>query len=85
MTKAATRAELGATLRLRRTALGFTRGQMAAGVGLRLTDIHAIEKGVAPGTMIDSYVVWLAVLETWPATLREEQRERARLSERFAR
>lgn len=77
------RAEFGGRLRLRRTALGFTREQMAAGIGLRLNDVHEIEQGVAPRTMIDSYVVWLAVMESWPPDIREGQRQRARLSQRF--
>lgn len=83
MTDLVSRSELGDSLRLRRIALGFTREQMAAGIGLRLKDVHAIELGTAQGSITDIYVVWLAVAESWPATVREQQRERARLSERF--
>jgi DNA-binding XRE family transcriptional regulator len=85
MTDMVPRAELGASLRRRRAALGLTRGQMAAGIGLRLKDVHAIESGTAQNSLTDRYVVWLAIAESWPATVRDQQRERARLSERFIR
>lgn len=75
--------EQGAQLRVRRTALGFTRGQMAAGIGIPLREVHEIERGTASDAMSCQYVDWVTTMEKWPADVREEQLKLARNSERF--
>ncbi len=84
MTGTMTREEQGAKLRRRRKALGFTRGQMAAGLGLHLGEVHEIEQGIAIEAMRNYYVDWLTEMETWPASVRAAQLKLARDSERFS-
>lgn len=73
-----------AQLRLRRAALGFTRGQMAAGIGLRLLQVHGIEKGIEADELIDFYDRWLSRMEGWSAEQRAAQLKLARYGSRFA-
>lgn len=73
-----------AQFRLRRAALGFTRGQMAAGIGLRLLQVHGIEKGIESAALIDFYDRWLARIEDWTADQRAAQLRLARYGSRFA-
>ena len=76
-------ADVVAALRSRRRALGLTRKQMAAGIGMRLADVAEIERGEASDGRMNHYAGWLERMERWPADERERQIELARRGERF--
>jgi hypothetical protein len=70
-------------LRFRREATGLDRSQIAAGIGLTLTDVVMIESGQAEAALTAHYFAWLDRIEAWPAEAREFQIAAARAGERF--
>ena len=46
---------------------------MAAGLGLDVDVIRAIEEGAAPDEQCSHYVQWLDRIESWPAEHRTQQ------------
>jgi len=56
---------------------------MAAGIGLRLLQVHGIEKGRESNALIDLYEQWLTDIEGWSDSQRTAQLTRARKSLRF--
>ncbi|KAF0105582.1 MAG: hypothetical protein FD144_220 [Rhodospirillaceae bacterium] len=71
-------------LRRRRNALGFTRGQIAAGAGISLRDVHLIEKGGGTEAQVAGYEQWLMCMANWSTDQRAAQLERARNGQRFS-
>ena len=57
----------------RRRRLGASRETMAAGLGLDVDTVKAIEDGVASGQEHDHYSDWIGRIEAWPADLRARQ------------
>ena len=70
-------------LRSRRRALGLTRKAMAAGIGMRPSDVAEIERGEASDIRLTHYAAWLARMERWPAEERARQVAAAGRGERF--
>jgi hypothetical protein len=57
----------------RRRRLGASRETMAAGLGLDVDVIRAIEDGAASEEQSSQYVHWLDRIESWPAEHRTQQ------------
>jgi len=57
----------------RRRRLGASRETMAAGLGLAVDLVKAIEDGAASHDEHDRYSTWLGRIEAWPADLRARQ------------
>ena len=57
----------------RRRRLGASRETMAAGLGLPVDTVKAIEDGVAPEPECERYDTWLGRIEGWPADVRSRQ------------
>ena len=62
-----------AALSDRRRRLGASRETMAAGLGLDVDTVKAIEDGVASEQEHDQYSAWIGRIEAWPADLRARQ------------
>ena len=67
------RPEQLAALSDRRRRLGASRETMAAGLGLAVDMVKAIEDGVASDHEHDGYSAWLGRIEAWPADERARQ------------
>jgi hypothetical protein len=67
----------------RRRRLGASRETMAAGLGLDVDVIRAIEDGAAPEEQCSHYAQWLERIEAWPAELRTQQLLSAGKGRRF--
>ena len=67
------RPEQVAALSDRRRRLGASRETMAAGLGLSVDTVKAIEDGAASGQEHDGYSAWLGRIEAWPADERARQ------------
>ena len=67
----------------RRRQLGASRETMAAGLGLSMDTIKAIEDGVAPDPERSRYDTWLGRIEAWPADARARQFRAAGQGRRF--
>jgi hypothetical protein len=46
---------------------------MAAGLGLTLDEVRAIENGSAPSVLRAEYATWLERVERWPDERRQKQ------------
>jgi hypothetical protein len=57
----------------RRRRVGASRETMAAGVGLTVDDVRAIENGTAPSVLRAGYTTWLERVERWPDDRRQKQ------------
>ena len=57
----------------RRRRLGASRETMAAGLGLDVDTVKAIEDGAASDQEHDSYSAWIGRIEAWPADERARQ------------
>lgn len=57
----------------RRRRLGASRETMAAGLGLAVDIVKAIEDGNASDDEHDRYKTWLGRIEAWPAEVRAQQ------------
>jgi hypothetical protein len=57
----------------RRRRFGASRETMAAGLGLPVDTVKAIEDGTASGQEHDQYSTWLGRIEAWPADERARQ------------
>jgi hypothetical protein len=57
----------------RRRRLGASRETMAAGLGLAVDTVKAIEDGTASDHDHDRYSAWLGRIEAWPAEVRARQ------------
>lgn len=57
----------------RRRRLGASRETMAAGLGLSIDTVKAIEDGAASGQQHADYDSWLRRIEDWPAEVRARQ------------
>ena len=57
----------------RRRRLGASRETMAAGLGLPVDTVKAIEDGAASEQDYERYDTWLGRIEDWPADLRARQ------------
>lgn len=62
-----------ADLANRRRRLGASRETMAAGLGLDVDTVKAIEDGAASDQEHDSYSAWIGRIEAWPADERARQ------------
>ena len=62
-----------AALSDRRRRLGASRETMAAGLGLAVETVKAIEDGAASDQEHDGYSAWLGRIEDWPAEVRARQ------------
>ncbi len=62
-----------AELSNRRRRLGASRETMAAGLGVQLDTIKAIEDGVTTSQEQDWYDIWLRRIEDWSADVRARQ------------
>lgn len=62
-----------AALSDRRRRLGASRETMAAGLGLAVDAVKAIEDGAASDQEHDRYNDWLGRIEAWPADERARQ------------
>ncbi len=60
-------------LSARRRSVGASRETMAAGVGLSIDEVRAIENGSAAPPLRARYSAWLDRLENWPAERRQAQ------------
>ena len=69
---------------IRRRRLGVSRETMAAGLGLPIEDVRAIEEGAASGERSADYEAWLGRIEAWPADRRMAQLVAAGKGHRFA-
>jgi hypothetical protein len=69
----------------RRRRLGASRETMAAGLGLPVDALKAIEDGTAPDQHYDTYDTWLGRIEAWPAEVRARQFRTAGKGGRFDR
>jgi len=67
------RPEQRAALSDRRRRLGASRETMAAGLGLSVDTVKAIEDGAASDQEHDGYNAWLGRIEAWPADERARQ------------
>ena len=67
----------------RRRQLGASRETMAAGLGVQLDTVKAIEDGVACDREHDWYDIWLGRIEDWPANMRARQFRVAGQGRRF--
>lgn len=67
----------------RRRRLGASRETMAAGLGLDVDVIRAIEDGAASEVQCSHYAEWLDRIESWPAELRTQQLLSAGKGRRF--
>jgi hypothetical protein len=67
----------------RRRRLGASRETMAAGLGLDVDVIRAIEDGAASKEQSSRYAQWLERIEAWPAELRTQQLLSAGKGRRF--
>ncbi len=67
----------------RRRRLGASRETMAAGLGLALDTIKAIEDGMASDQEHDRYETWLGRFEGWPVDERARQFRTAGKGGRF--
>lgn len=67
----------------RRRQLGASRETMAAGLGLSMDTVKAIEDGVAPDPERGRYDTWLDRIEAWPADVRARQFRAAGQGRRF--
>ena len=66
-----------ANLRGRREALGATREQMAAGLGIEPDELLAMEEGTASDERLGFYAAWLSRLEAAAQGRRNQQLKRA--------
>ena len=57
----------------RRRRLGASRETMAAGLGLPVDTVKAIEDGAASDQEYDEYNTWIGRIEGWPADVRARQ------------
>lgn len=57
----------------RRRRLGASRETMAAGLGLPVDTVKAIEDGAASEQECERYDIWLGRIEGWPADVRARQ------------
>ena len=57
----------------RRRRLGASRETMAAGLGLSIDTVKAIEDGATSGQQHADYDSWLRRIEDWPADVRARQ------------
>jgi DNA-binding XRE family transcriptional regulator len=64
---------LGTDLSERRRRVGASHETMAAGIGLTVDEVRAIENGSAPAALCTEYATWLGRVESWPAQRRKEQ------------
>ena len=62
-----------ADLANRRRRLGASRETMAAGLGLDVDRVKAIEDGAASEQEHDNYSAWIGRIEAWPADERARQ------------
>jgi hypothetical protein len=69
----------------RRRRLGASRETMAAGLGLDVDVIRAIEDGAATEEQCSHYAQWLDRVEAWPAERRTQQLLSAGKGRRFDR
>ena len=67
----------------RRRRLGASRETMAAGLGLPVDALKALEDGTAPDQHYDKYDAWLGRIEAWPAEMRARQFRAAGKGGRF--
>ena len=65
--------EPSADLSTRRRRLGASRETIAAGLGLALETVKAVEDGVAADADRAAYEGWLRRIEAWPAERRTRQ------------
>jgi DNA-binding XRE family transcriptional regulator len=72
-----------ADLSNRRRRLGASRETMAAGLGLAIDTVKAIEDGVASDQEHDRYNTWLGRIEGWQADVRAQQFQAAGKGGRF--
>jgi hypothetical protein len=72
-----------ADLSNRRRRVGASRETMAAGLGLTVDTVKAIEDGVASDQEHDGYSAWLGQIEGWSADVRAEQFRTAGKGGRF--
>jgi DNA-binding XRE family transcriptional regulator len=70
-------------LATRRRRLGASRETMAAGLGLSMDAVKAIEDGVASEPERGRYDAWLGRIEAWPADVRARQFHTAGQGRRF--
>lgn len=68
----------------RRRRLGASRETMAAGLGLLVDTVKAIEDGASSAQEHDQYNTWLGRIEGWPADVRSRQFLAAGKGGRFA-
>jgi hypothetical protein len=71
-------------LRGRRQDIGATVKQMAAGLGMRTSDILNIESGIAADDRVGHYAAWLTRMESWSAGKRERELQMAQQGHRFS-
>jgi hypothetical protein len=57
----------------RRRRVGASRETMAAGIGLTVDEVRAIENGRAPSVLRAEYATWLERVERWPTEQRQKQ------------
>ena len=67
----------------RRRRVGASRETMAAGIGLSVDDVRAIENGNASEILRTQYAGWLDRVEAWPAARRQQQLHAAGSGRRF--
>jgi hypothetical protein len=67
----------------RRRRVGASRETMAAGIGLTVDDVRAVENGSASDALRTQYVTWLSRVENWSAKQRQEQLFAAGTGRRF--
>lgn len=67
----------------RRRRLGASREAMAAGIGLRVSEVVEIEEARAPDSLRNFYAQWLDRLESWPEEKRSTQLLAAVEGQRF--
>ena len=67
----------------RRRQLGASRETMAAGLGVQLDTVKAIEDGVACDREQHWYDIWLGRIEGWPMNIRARQFHVAGQGHRF--
>lgn len=68
----------------RRRRLGASRETMAAGLGLAVDAVRAIEDGAASDEQCSHYDAWLDRIEAWPADRRMTELLAAGKGRRFA-
>ena len=57
----------------RRRRVGASRETMAAGLGLTVDEVRAIENGSAPTVLRAEYAMWLERVERWSNERRQKQ------------